>query len=908
VNKLEKIIHTALLKEATPGQGTSAGDPMAHLAAAAGKSVPAMSDFQKAAFKTQSSPGTANPAYSSTSPAMAPLPGNDFATMNKEAGVSAIGMGKPWSNQAAYNALMALGARPFLATKSQKGNVDWIPIGQDDIEIYIKGNEPDYSVFEGGFHIGLQLAMYNNPDLPVGTFVYFYENPNHMYFSYIAYGKWTYVNWEFEPPRRTKTDTGDPVTIGGNIWLMRGGVKEGYIRSRRPGSDEVIYISTKDPGLKNIQKSDWIGHLRGITGIDSLFKHNEPTTITLFGRTINLTALADSIQAGFDWIGIVVPPIDIVNAVWYMGRGRYFEAIISIIALIPAVGDGIAIVFKSVLKLIKASGRVTFEIAQTIFRRTRTVGIQDEIVIGSVNKCQQFVQLCRKFGFISNQTADAMLKEIDDVVEGLKSFLSKETAQKSLEKSKELQQKISKRLGLTIPAAAIEKKQWWQKFAGFLKSVGLQSISQLKYFIADVLTAGGRKVWQWLTVKSVNYWKSAYTMAFKQFKNVLAQDPNKFALCIMSFTDSAITTKYLGRIADLLIESTGAARSIARGGTYQGQEVFSFVINGRTARLTKEQLIAWIRTNPRTALEKLYSTSRNSYNRLLDQVIKEAATISDNINGFWTAFWTDPIRRFINENFKFGRLRSKNIPTDTGAGIPRNIASDVYDAFSGIWNNQDFLKRVDIIYNEIQEFLERKDYGTSASPSTNNWLNSYLPATDPNTGEPILGGKDLNTQSVIFALFDEAWYQINGTNLSEWLDLADEAIQELSASQQQSDKLYNDAILQGTMDSLSFQGFVMAKPGNVLYKTAWLKRLVEDGIAVYRGKPTSYKKYKLPGYPLWEVVKNAQPDLKKGTLIAIDPKNGYVFTNNWDGKLPQSYEDYLKERKREEQLNKMKNQ
>lgn len=883
MDKLEKIIHTALLKEADPGQGTSAGDPMAHLAAAAGKSVPAMSDFQKAAFKTQSSPGTANPAYSSTSPAMAPLPGNDFATMNKEAGVSAIGMGKPWSNQAAYNALMALGARPFLATKSQKGNVDWIPIGQDDIEIYIKGNEPDYSVFEGGFHIGLQLAMYNNPDLPVGTFVYFYENPNHMYFSYITYGKWTYVNWQFEPPRRTKTDTGDPVTIGGNIWLMRGGVKEGYIRSRRPGSDEVIYISTKDPGLKNIQKSDWIGHLRGITGIDSLFKHNQPTTITLFGRTINLTALADRIQAGFDWVGIVVPPIDIINAVWYMGRGRYFEAIISIIALIPAVGDGIAIAFKSVLKLIRATGRITFEIAQTIFRRTRTIGIQDNIVIGSVNNCRKFVQLCRQFGFVSNQTADAMLLEIDDVVQGLKSFLSKETAQKALEKSNTLQQKISNRLGLTSPAAKETAGKIQKIFGKSLGRLGITSISALKTLLTDVLTGGARKAWQWMTQKSVNYWKSAYTMAFKQFKNVLARDPNKLALCIMSFIDTAVTTKYLGRIADLLIESTGAARTIARTGTYQGQEVFSFVINGRNSFMTKNQLIAWIRTNPRRALETLYSTSRDLYNRLLDEVVTEAATIGDNINGFWTAFWTDPVRRFVNENFKFGRVRSLKVPTDTGAGVVRNALSDLWDATSGFFNSQDFLKRLDIIYNELQEFMERKDYGTEE-------------------------GRKLNQQSILFAAIDAGWHELTGKNISETIDAADEAVKELSASQEQSDKLYDDDILQGTMDSLSFQGFVMAKPGNVLYKTAWLKRLVEDGIAVYRGKPTSYKNYKLPGYPLWEVVKNAQGDLKKGTLFAIDPKNGYVFTNNWDGKLPKSYEDYLKERKREEQLNKMKNQ
>jgi len=357
---IENIIRKALFEQGT--QGTRITDPMGHLQAAAGKSIPDISFFDKELAKIKPEPKYANPAYDSKSLGMEPT--SDFASMNAELGVN-ISIAPAWKNSTVYNYLISLGGRPFIASTQKTGTVDQIPIDGKDIQTYIiDDNNPS---FFGQIFRGVQLPMYNHPNVNAGAFVYFYENPNHMYFSYVVYGKHRYLDWEYETARTTTTEDGAKVTIGGKLWLVQGGTRKGFL-GKSSGTGAVIFIKSTDPMLRNPAKSDYIQTLRNVTGIESLFKSNKPTIVNIFGYDFNLTALADRIQAGFDWVGILIPPIDIINAAWYMGRGRYFEACLSMIALIPGLGDATAIVFKTAWRATAGVGKFTMKFVEELFR------------------------------------------------------------------------------------------------------------------------------------------------------------------------------------------------------------------------------------------------------------------------------------------------------------------------------------------------------------------------------------------------------------------------------------------------------------------------------------------------------------------------------------------------------------
>lgn len=76
----------------------------------------------------------------------------------------------------------------------------------------------------------------------------------------------------------------------------------------------------------------------------------------------------DRIQTVFDWTGILIPWIDIVNAGISIARERYLEAVISLVALIPIVGDTINLIFKGIFKTIGAGGRLVGKAAVAVWK------------------------------------------------------------------------------------------------------------------------------------------------------------------------------------------------------------------------------------------------------------------------------------------------------------------------------------------------------------------------------------------------------------------------------------------------------------------------------------------------------------------------------------------------------------
>jgi hypothetical protein len=808
MDKLERVIKKTLTEQGVfadamkkakgPTQGTLPSDPMAHLAAGAGKTGPALTAFSKELQKAKGAAKYENPAYDSKAPGLQPI--TDFASMNKSAGVS-DGMMPPWKNQSAYNALLGLGGRPFMATKAQgMGNVEVIPFAQPDIESLVQ----DGRQFEGGIIRGVQVAMYNHPSRQVGMMVYFYENPNKMYFAYNMYGKWTYVNWSYE-----KAPGGEP-----RIFLLKGGRKEGWITHRGTSfTGEAIFIKSSDPMLSNILKSDYIQDLRNYTGIESLFKHNEPTIVRIFGRDINLTALADRIQTGFDWVGIAFPPIDVINAVWYIGRGRYFEAFISIIAIIPGVGDAVALIFRPFIRLFETAARGSNAIWKTLLEKAADRKISADVILKLLPGCIKFIETARTMRFLSAQQADDMIKWLDETKGFIVDFMKQNTSAGIISKSKALQKKLSKRLGFEY-ADDVAAEQTANIFKRMWRKAGSKSLTGL---VADTFKATGRLAFSWLTKRSTNYWKAAYTVAYKQFSKTLLADPKKLAMCILSFGDNAITEKLIDVLLTtykkLLKKNPAQTKYFYREVNSRGIE------QGLPTVMTEPELRDWIVKNLPKVLDQLMIRSKATYTTFVDMVVAAAAKPGEVINGYWTVFWTDPLRRFVNE-YSGGRLISKF--TGGVSGTVRNFGSDIVDGLKQLITSSDFLKRLDIIYNEFQEIFERADYGTESD-------------IDPATGKKLIAGKDLNQQSVIFAIIDAGWTEAFGTPIVESIRSADEKIKQTSATSDAIDKRDNEIIQGGTLDSLNFQSFISDIPGTLGYKLAFWKKLADNGVVKYQG-------------------------------------------------------------------------
>ena len=862
MDKLERIIKKSLIEQNTfadaikmakgATQGTTSGDPMAHLAAAAGKSVPALSAFSKEVQKAKGYDKYYNPAYDSKSAGLRPYDtegGSDVATMNKQLGIQ-DGMLPPWKNQAAYNELIRLGGRPFLASKDKPAG-DY-PVADLDVKDFVKNSgNPKFKKITRG----VQIAMYNHPERQVGMMVYFYETPNRMYFDFGTYGSNKYVDWSFEKSAGNSE---------ARIFLLRGGRKEGWITQRGTSfTGEVVFIKSSDPMLNNVLKSDYIQDLRNYTGIESLFKHNKqsPTIVSIFGRDINLTALADSIQSGFDWVGIAFPPIDVINAAWYIGRGRYFEAFLSIIALIPGVGDAVALIFRPFVRLFNSAARGSHAIWNTLLEVAERKGITPTAIRSLMPNCITFIKTSRSMRIISTRQADEMIAWLDETDGFIADFMKQSKAASKLAKNPRLQRKLAVRLGYEY--VDYSAKAMLARTARFFQGLwrrmkGATSISG----IVRGFKQAGRAAWENVTGIATNYWKSGYTQAYKAFYKVLIQDPNKLAICIHSFVDKTLRDRFINSVVTAFMETlpkNAADNYVLREVTSRGIQIPGQFIHV----MTEAQLRYWVTNNFTKALQQLsyMPKSKAAYETIVNTVRAAAAKPGEIVNSYWTVFWTDPLRRFVSE-YGGGRLSSKFIGGFTGT--VRNFASDSWDNLLQLINARDFLKRVDIIYNEFQEYYERRDYGTEQDidPKTGK------PFIDPATGLERLSGSQLNQQSVIFAIIDEGWKKATGSYIAESMRIADQAIREYSATYALQQKMFSQNVMPGDLDSLNFQTVISDLPGAPAYKISYWKKLVDAGIVKYLGGDTR----------TWVVLKDdpnegiTDEGLKKGELYQIDKK------------------------------------
>jgi hypothetical protein len=90
------------------------------------------------------------------------------------------------------------------------------------------------------------------------------------------------------------------------------------------------------------------------------------------------TAVLDKIQTVGDWAGLIPgygDVIDVINALVYFGRGKNFEGCLSLIAIIPMVGSVIKIGVKNGVKALRVNSKVGLDAMDEILTNPSTIDV-----------------------------------------------------------------------------------------------------------------------------------------------------------------------------------------------------------------------------------------------------------------------------------------------------------------------------------------------------------------------------------------------------------------------------------------------------------------------------------------------------------------------------------------------------
>ena len=887
---IENIIRKALFEQSMPNPATSG--PMAHLSAPATGPKPDIFS-KKAMGKAPNDPQDYSDVYGTYSPALSTQQRSldinfdqldAFAQAGQPKNFGAMTnffsqIYKQWENQESRYRLLELGARPFLGTEAQgSGNTTWSSVDPDQLRDFVirAKDDPKFeaeveSYFPGKMYESFQVPMYGGGMSQVGTFIYFYEgdspSTNLVYLSRAALDTNKAFYWEYEPKKESKNAKGERIVTGGIIWLSeKPGAKEAFIEQRKDGSNTIIPAKNAVGASKIptwVSSTPWIDKFRNshvylasaFKSIDAA-KGEEPMIwFDAAGNPWNLTALADIIHTAFDWIGILVPPIDIINALWYAVQGRYFEAIISIIALIPGVGDAFAIAFKKIFKTVTSPVKAFYLALKDITGvGGRAAGRTAQQVLSRFNSfARQFIDVSKNIGIIPPDVAARFTAELDNILIEVIKQIDDEIAKQAQRK---LRNKFNEKLGLAGGDAAEEAVE--TSFKG-LRAAGFTTAGALWQLLTKGLAKAGKAALGILEKKSVAYWKAAYIQAYKKFMNGVLKDPDSLAMTIIGFMSKETRAKFINELFDLYVKVMNP-RTV---NTRNGQIIYQFTDNAGTWTANKTQLISKMMENPGPYLRKIFSTAQNLYEDFAVTVVRAAVTSEGKIvNAFWHSFWTNPWRRWVSENLTLGRVRS--LVTPEGKGWRKNATDELKASFKDLLT-QDVIKKLDIIYNEIQAYLEQHDFGADV-------------------------GGEMSRNSIIYTIVDEAWWAFTGEHLIDTFRAVDDAIDKrlIDYDRMESSNQSNPTGMVG--DSLTYQFFINDTPGQANYKTTWMNTLVKRNVAKYIGQPTKYtldgKSLKLPGYPTWAIIKNDSDNgVKKGHVYVINPNNGVMSNSDPDGQL-----------------------
>lgn len=187
------------------------------------------------------------------------------------------------------------------------------------------------------------------------------------------------------------------------------------------------------PGYKTKKASFQVGKIKlaGTTPVITIFKTEEP------GETESKpNSTIDTIQTVLDWAGLIPgigDIIDVINAIIYFAREKWFDGFLSIIAVIPVVGSVIKLGAKSIYrgaKLYKIE-----EYVRAAFKSkdgAQSLRLWDKLVKDGAITTDQLKDIGTGLDYLSGQlrgfiprvkqvtTNESVLKQLDDLAEWLK--------------------------------------------------------------------------------------------------------------------------------------------------------------------------------------------------------------------------------------------------------------------------------------------------------------------------------------------------------------------------------------------------------------------------------------------------------------------------------------------------------
>lgn len=569
--------------------------------------------------------------------------------------------GKAWKDTAVTAALQRLGAQPFATSNTSTNTLMF----QTDILNFQKG------LYKGKTGIGYQVLLYNTE---IGTNAYFYENgtmeiagwANHIWGYKLKNGK-IYIT--YKPGAARKTDS-------------IADMEEGYL-DRKGG--RTIFVDTAEPSKASVQK-----------GKDQeLVDYIKKNSLYYGGLSIEQarskwTRFLDTFQTTLDFVGIIAPPVDLANAIVYAIRGRYLEALISIIALIPIVGDTIAIVFKAIyragISVLKLSSKLILRLCKIFEKRLIKKGAKkagqaatdlvEKNVKDGLSKARIIITKLRKNKLITQGIFDEWISVVDEFEAGMQLAI-KERRKWLLQKTLEKRALVAQRLGLN---SAAEKTA--SKFSETIVKLFNELPLKIGKFVKNILVGATRKS----AIELVALYKSMLKLFAKQ----IGTDPKVLALTWSSFADKEVIQEIFKTI---YAKHPGTFDTLVK----IKPEFFTFT-ETTTAGFKSVTTTTITGINPKyiyTVASGLFQDPI-VYKDLADIVytrVKQSAG-KDGINYYWDVFKTNPIITFITENTNIASRIKELIPQSF------NIKSFGLN-FSDFITSSRLWKWADVVYNEI---------------------------------------------------------------------------------------------------------------------------------------------------------------------------------------------------------------
>jgi hypothetical protein len=398
----------------------------------------------------------------------------------------------------------------------------------------------------------------------------------------------------------------------------------------------------------------------------------------------------DRLQTVFDWTGILIPAVDVVNAGISIARHRYLEAVISLVALIPIVGDTINLIFKGIFKTIGAGGRLVGKAAVAVWKLVleklgkNMASHSATRIANQLKYAKTALKAVQKSGAISKAQYDEFVRVIDEQVDALNKALKEVTSGGKLATDKLIgRTNVAKRVGGDIYKAALAGGA----STGFAKR------------ILKLCTLGGKKSMEIV----VGMFRSSDAAILALFNKLLtrlsksfATDPSLLACAIAAFENKLISKAISDKIISGMRNMPGGKKYIE---TMLKRNPQWFNVKHATGFMRNDEIVGINGKYMLDILQSMFASKsggRQLYESIADDVY--AAIAKGETNYFWDIYRTNPFREVM--------AKISN-PVERFAVNYGNKKLDFWPRMYDIISSSTLYSKADIVYNE---WVKNKEY------------------------------------------------------------------------------------------------------------------------------------------------------------------------------------------------------